>query len=66
VKRSSARGVELVRDEHVTEVPAGGFDALVCLEIAHELLFAVSPDALLVGFESAGGPGKAQLPAGFC
>jgi hypothetical protein len=55
---SEARGVELVRDEHITEVLAGGLEALVCLKIAHELLFAVSADAPLGGHESAGVPDK--------
>jgi hypothetical protein len=66
VKRGSARGVELVREEDVTKVPTGGLDALACREIAHELLFAVSADAPPGGHESAGVFGKAQLPAGSC
>lgn len=55
---SEARGIKLVRDEDIAEVPAGGLEAFVCLKIAHELLFAVSANAPLGGHEGAGVPGK--------
>jgi hypothetical protein len=38
---SQARGVTLVRDEHVTEVPTGGLEALVCLGVREQWAFGV-------------------------
>jgi len=61
---SKARGVEFIGDKHLTEVAASGFEALVGLEIAHELLLAVGSNAPLGRHQSpscAGQQGEIDL-----
>src|SRR5438309_1831237 len=57
-RRPKSCGIELICDEYVTEVLTCGLQALIGLEIAHELLLPVGPDAPLRGDEGASASGK--------